>query len=56
MTIQTRGYGRTDRPTDRPTDIATFRAAIAAKNDHKIKSKSNVRIQGIIENLNCSTT
>ena len=24
---------RTDRPTDRPTDIATYRAAIAAKNE-----------------------
>ena len=32
MTISTRGYGQTDQPTDRPTDIATYRAAIAAKN------------------------
>ena len=40
MIILTRGYGQTDRPTDqptnrpadRPTDIATYRAAIAAKN------------------------
>ena len=44
MTIKTRGQGQTDRPTDRPTDgptdgptdrptdIATYRAAIAAKN------------------------
>ena len=40
MTILTRGYGQTDRPTDQPTnrptdqptDIATYRAAIAAKN------------------------
>ena len=32
MSILTRGYGQTDRPTDRPTDIATYRAAIAAKN------------------------
>ena len=30
MTILTRGYGQTDRPTDQPTDIATYRAAIAA--------------------------
>ena len=28
MSILTRGYGQTDRPTD----IATYRAAIAAKN------------------------
>ena len=28
MTIKTRGQGQTDRPTD----IATYRAAIAAKN------------------------
>ena len=37
MTILTRGYGQTDRPTDQPTDIATYRAAIAAKkrkNEH----------------------
>ena len=33
MTISTPGYGQTDRPTDRPTDIATYRAAIAAKNE-----------------------
>ena len=26
------------------------------KNDHKIKSKSNVRIEGNIENESCSTT
>ena len=32
MIILTRGYGQTDQPTDRPTDIATYRAAIAAKN------------------------
>ena len=40
MIILTRGYGQTDqlterptdRPTNRPTDIATYRAAIAAKN------------------------
>ena len=32
MTIKTRGQGQTDRQTDRPTDIATYRAAIAAKN------------------------
>ena len=32
MTILTRGYGQTDRLTDQPTDIATYRAAIAAKN------------------------
>ena len=34
MIILTRGYGQTDRPTHRPTDIATYRAAIAAKNDN----------------------
>ena len=39
MTISTPGYGQTDRPTD----IATYRAAIAAKNDPKIKSKSYFR-------------
>ena len=32
MIILTHGYGQTDRPTNRPTDIATYRAAIAAKN------------------------
>ena len=26
------------------------------KNDHKIKSNLNVRIQGILENGNCSTS
>ena len=35
MSILTRGYGQTDRPTnrptDRPTDIATYRASLAAK-------------------------
>ena len=34
--MKSRGYQATDRPTDlptdRPTDIATYRAAIAAKN------------------------
>ena len=33
MTILTRGYGPTNRQTDRPTDIATYRAAITAKNN-----------------------
>ena len=32
MTILTRGYGPTDQPNDRLTGIATYRAAIAAKN------------------------
>ena len=43
MTILTRGYGQTDRPSDRPTDqptdIATYSDAIAAKNA-KLTSKS----------------
>ena len=36
-TIFTRGYGQTDRSTDLPTDIATYRAAIAAKNEIILK-------------------
>ena len=35
MTIKTLGQGQTDRPTDRPTEIATYKAAIAAKNNKK---------------------
>ena len=41
---------------DRLTDIATYRAAIAAKNDPKMKSKSKVGIEGTLENKSCSTT
>ena len=37
MTISTSGYGQTDRPTD----IATYRAAIAAKNTEKNKISEN---------------
>ena len=33
---------QTDRPTDRQTDIATYRAAIAAKNEDFITEKRTV--------------
>ena len=35
MTILTRGYGQTDRRTNRLAAIATYRAAIEAKNSNK---------------------
>ena len=36
---------RTDQPTDRQTDIATYRAAVAAKNQEKKESQESKESQ-----------
>ena len=57
MTILTRGYGQTDRPTDRPTDqptdIATYRAAITAKNESCLIKCCEQKIRMIAHGASC---
>ena len=49
-------YRQTDRPTDRPTHLGIEAPIPELKNDPKIESKSNVRIERDKENESCSTT